>query len=280
VPDTPPTLLRLQLGKELRKRREQAGFSRQDAARRLRCSPSKITRMEIGTGPPTLAETEVLLRYYGVPEGPTTDEILDIAERARQRDPLEVPDWLRAFVGREAEATAIRMFEIELVPGLLQTEPYIRAIATAANPGGDPGEVERLVEIRSERQKRLFGNEPPRLWAVIHEAAIRCMVGGPDVMRGQVRRLLELADVPQISIQILPFSVGAHPAMSSPFIILDLPDPPDSRMVYLETLWRSDYVNRARQVDAYSDVFDRLCAFALDEQGTVAMLERVVGDLR
>jgi hypothetical protein len=163
------------------------------------------------------------------------------------------------------------------VPGLFQTEPYIRAVTRAADPTRDPAEVDRLVAIRQERQARLFGDGPPQLWAVINEAVIRRVVGGPDVMREQLARLLELADLPTVSLQVLPFSAGAHAAMGSMFTILRLPEP-GTQVVYLEDLWSAEYVDREPQVAAYNQVFDRLCTSALDAAETKTLIERAMGE--
>jgi hypothetical protein len=188
-----------------------------------------------------------------------------------------VPEWVRAFVGLEAEAAEIKKFEVELVPGLFQTEAYTRAVTRAADPTRNPAEVDRLVAIRQERQARLFGDGPPQLWVVLNEAVIRRAVGGPEVMSEQLGRLRELADLPTVSLQVLPFNAGAHAAMGSSFSILRLPDP-GGQVVYLEDLWSAEYVDREPQVAAYNQVFDRLRTTALDAAETMSLIERAMGE--
>jgi transcriptional regulator with XRE-family HTH domain len=274
-----PTARRLQLGRELRRLREEAGITRDRVAAELDGDLSKVSRIETGKQGLSVAEVRLLLGMYGVAKE-EAERIVEIAREARKRSPLRVPDYVKTFVGFEAEADEIRKFEVELVPGLLQTQDYTRAVTRAVDPAGDPAEVERLVALRAERQKRLLGPHPPQLWAVMTEAVVRHVVGGRAVMREQLERLVELAQLPNVSMQIVPFSAGAHAAMGNSFSILRLPEPPGARVVYLEDLWSADYIDKGPQLDAYSRVFDLLCASALDAKGTIDMIEEVIGDLR
>ncbi|WP_219414048.1 helix-turn-helix domain-containing protein [Pseudonocardia nigra] len=274
-----PTVRRLQLGRELRRLRERAGIPREAAANELECDVSKISKLETGKQTLQAAEVRALLTLYGADEG-EAEQILAIAREARKRSSHRVPEWVRAYVGLEAEATEIKYFHVELVPGLLQTEAYTRAVTRAADPTRNPAEVERLVAARGERQARLLGGNPPQLWVVINEAVMRRVVGGQSVMIEQLERLLELAQLPTVSLQVLPFTAGAHAAMGSSFTILRLAEPPDAQVVYLEDLWSADYLDRDPQVTAYTQVFDRLCASACDEAGTVTMIEEAMGELR
>jgi transcriptional regulator with XRE-family HTH domain len=276
-----PTISRVQLGYELRRARERAGVTRERAADRLECHHSKISKIEIGRSAPSIPEVMVLLTLYGIPEGEETDRILQIAREARKRSARRVPDWVRAFVGFEAEAVEIKKFEIELVPGLLQTEAYIRALSSAGDPTRDPQEVERLVAIRRERQTRLTGDNPPQLEVVMSEAVIRRVAGfGPPVALEQLEHLRAMGDLPTVNLQILPFSAGPHASMGTSFSILRVPEPPDTQVVYLEDLWSADYVDRGPQIAAYVQVFDRLCVSAFDAEGTADMIEEAMGELR
>jgi transcriptional regulator with XRE-family HTH domain len=270
-----PDARRHQLGRELTALRERAGASRQQAADALVCSPGKISKVEHGKLGLSGLEVQTLLRLYGVPEG--SDDwarILAIAEEARRRSAHRVPEWVREYIGLEASASDIQTFEIELVPGLLQTEDYTRAIAQATTA---PRDADRLVSIRRSRQARLFSDNPPALTVVMHEAALRVLVGGPAVMRGQLHRLLEAAELPHVSLHVLPFAAGAHPSMTGGFSIVELPD--GDRVVYLETLWRADYVRRAAHVSAYVQVLDTLKAAALDTASTAKVIKEVIGEL-
>jgi transcriptional regulator with XRE-family HTH domain len=275
-----PTVARLRLGRELRRARESAQLSREDVANFLERDISTVSKMEIGKMTASHAEVMALLGFLGVTDQADTERILGIAREARKRSRDRVPEWARTFVGLEAEAVEIRSFVIDLVPGLLQTEEYTRAIASAVDPTPDPAEVERLVKIRRERQARLTGDNPLRLRAVLDEAAIRRVVGGADVMRGQLRRLLELGNLSNVSLQVLPFGAGAHPAMGTAFHVVRLPEPDSSTHVYLEDLWSAEYLDREAQVNAYARVFDRLSGAALDPASAASVIEEATGDLQ
>jgi transcriptional regulator with XRE-family HTH domain len=277
-----PTVRRLQLGRELKRLREEAGLLRDAAADDLGRDASTISKIENGKMTISLGDVKSLLTLYGIPLG--SDDavrILDVAREARKRSTHRVPDWVRAFVGLEAEAVEMKQFEVALVPGLLQTESYIRAMTQAGDPTRDPAEVERLVAIRRERQARLTGDNPPRLWVVMGEAVIRRLVGfGGPVMLEQLEHLLAMAELPTVSVRIIPFTARPHPSMGTSFEILRLPEPPGTEVVYLEDLWSADYVDRDSQVTAYVQVFDRLCDVALDAPSTAEMLKEAVGELR
>jgi transcriptional regulator with XRE-family HTH domain len=274
-----PTVRRLQLGRELRRLRERAGVARDAAAAELECDVSKISKLETGKQTLQAAEVRALLQLYGA-AADESEQVLAVAREARRREPHRVPEWVRAYVGLEAEAVEINTWDVELVPGLFQTEEYIRAVTRAADPTREPAEVERFLAIRLERQTRLFGDGLPQLWAVMNEAVIWRIVGGPTVMREQLARLRELADMPTVSLQVLPFSAGAHAAMGSSFHILRLPEPPGTQVVYLEDLWGAEYIDREAQVAAYTQVFDRLCASAHDAAETMSLIEKAMGEFR
>jgi transcriptional regulator with XRE-family HTH domain len=274
-----PTAQRLQLGRELVVLRERAGVSRADAAQALMCSQSKISKLEHGKAALSALELQTLLRLYDVPEGSEqADQLMAIADSARKRSTLAVPDWVRAYVGLEATAAEIQTFEIDLVPGLLQTEAYTRAVAMAASASRNPREVERLVSIRRERQTRLTSDNPPQLHVILHEAALRIVVGGPAVMREQLEWLLALAELPGVTLRVLPFSAGAYASMGAGFSIVRLPG--GERVVYLEKLWLADYVDKAAQVAAYTALWDSLMASALDITSTTEIIRDAIGDLR
>ncbi|MGH3588212.1 MAG: helix-turn-helix domain-containing protein, partial [Pseudonocardia sp.] len=267
-----PDARRHQLGRELTSLRERAGGTRQQAADALVCTPGKISKVEHGKLGLSGLEVQTLLRLYGVPEdGDDWTRILTIAAEARRRSTHRVPEWVREYIGLEANASRIQTFEVELVPGLLQTEEYTRAIAQATTAAR---EADRLVSIRRSRQARLFGDDPPHLSVVMHEAALRVLVGGPDVMRAQLGRLLEVAELPHVSLRVLPFAAGAHPSMTGGFSIVELPD--RDRVVYLETLWRADYVRRVAHVSAYQQVFDTLSTTAIDATDSTKVIKNAM----
>lgn len=269
---------RIQLGRELRDWRERRGIDGAAAAGALMCSPSKLSRIESGHATVSPLELETLLALYRVPEGDPTERIREIAAEARERPKrYRVAPWVRAYIGMEAEAAEILYYQVELIPGLLQTETYTRAVAAAYAPSWQPAEVERLVRVRQQRQDRLTGDDPPALTAVIHEASVRTQVGGPAVLAEQLAHLLRMSELPNVTLRLVPFTVGAHAAMGSPFTILRLAAD-STPVVYLEDLWNADYVNRPEQVAAYTDALNRLQEVALNERATVAMIKEIMGD--
>lgn len=271
-----PATARIQLGRELATLRKRAGVLREEAVQALMCSLSKLSKIENGQLAPNELEVHTLLQLYGVPDdSDQAKQLKVIGAEARRRTPYRVPEFFRAFVGLEATAACIQTFEIDLVPGLCQTEAYTRALGRAASPG--PG-AEHLVASRRDRQARLASDNPPRLIAVLHETALHMNVGGPDVMREQLDRLLELASLPNISLQVLPFSVGAYTAMGAPLTILQLPE--GDRIVYLQTLWMSNYIRRPVQVTAYSHVFENLCTSACDTESTLDLIKEIKDGIR
>jgi transcriptional regulator with XRE-family HTH domain len=275
-----PTVRRLQLGRELRRYREGANVTREAAAARMSRDYTWLSRAEGGKLPPSVAEVEMLLNFYCIAsDSEECQRILEIAREARKRSTLRVPEAMRAYIGLEAEAVEIRQFGIDLVPGLLQTEEYTRAVATAIDPAREPAGVEQLVKLRRERQARLTGDDPLQLWVVMDEAAIRRIVGGPDVMRGQLDRLLTLGKLSNVSIRIVPTEAGAHAAMGAPFSLLRLEEP-GGQVVYLESLWSAEYLDRDAQVQMYRDAFDRLNDAALDRKSTVGVIKKWQGELQ
>jgi transcriptional regulator with XRE-family HTH domain len=274
-----PTVQRLRLGRELRQARDRAGLSRDDVANYLERTGSTVSKIEMGKMTLPIAEVKGLLSFLGVDDQAETDRILAIAREARKRTAQRVPEWLRAYLGFESEAVRIRDFQIDLVPSLFQTEGYIRAIAAAHPLTSSSTDADNIVTIRRERQARLFGEDPPQLHAVVYEAALHGLVGNEKVMNEQLTRVLELAELPHVSVQVLPYRAGAHASMGRTFTILRLPEPLGSEVVYTEDLWSADYAQKPEQVSAYSVVFDRITGMALDEQGTRALIEGVIREL-
>ena len=274
-----PTVHRLRLGRELRRARDRAGLSRDDVAGFLERTGPTVSKIETGKMTLPIAEVKGLLNFLGVSDEAETDRILAIAREARKRSAQRVPEWLREYVGLEAEAVEIRDFQIDLVPSLFHTEGYIRAIAAAFEPASSSSDADTIVAIRRERQARLAGQDPPQLHAVVHEAALRVLVGDEKVMREQLTRMLELAELPHVTLQVLANRAGAHASMGRAFTILRLPEPLGGEVAYTEDLWSANYAQKPDQVSAYSRVFGRITGMALDEQGTRAAIEGVVREL-
>lgn len=273
-----PIVSKIQLSLELRRLREQSGVSRERIAEVLDSDLSRVSRLENAKSALRAPELNALLDLLGVSKDARA-ELEKLARAARGRSTYRVPDWAQKFAGIEQASSELRTYETELVPGLLQTEPYIRAVTLAANPTRAKAEVDRLVAGRLDRQRRLTGDDPPQYWAVINEAVIRRKVGARDVMDEQLQRLLELAEIPTISLHVLPYSAGAHAAMGYSFVLLQLPPPIDTRIVYLEDLLSADYLDQPEQIRAYNLAFERLLGSALGPRQTLELIDEVRRDL-
>jgi transcriptional regulator with XRE-family HTH domain len=257
-----PTVLRIVLGKRLRTLREQAGVSFEDAARAIEVTSLTVRRIEkaeVGLRIPYVRE---LLVTYGVP-AQEIDDFLELAREANQpgwwykyRDVL--PEWFKAYVSLESEATVIRLYEPHYVPGLLQTHDYAAALLRVGFPNESKEDIDRRVSLRLKRQDLLAKSDAPAVWAILDETVLRRPVGGTEVMRAQIDRMLESLEQPKVRIQIMPLAVGAHPGAFGPFHhfrfgFSELPD-----VVYSENLTGSVYVDRPEDVVSYLEVLDRM----------------------
>jgi transcriptional regulator with XRE-family HTH domain len=272
-----PTLRARRLALELTRRREATGMSREEVARQLEWSSSTLFRIETGRTKPQPRSVRELLDLYGI-TGDEREGLIQLARDARQpgwwqsfRDVL--PNPYEVFIGLEAGAASIRNFEPLMIPGLLQTPDYARAMVRGGPQELDPEEIERRVEVRTARQERLNDADRPRLWVVIDEAAIRRTVGGPTVMRGQLLHLVEAAKQGKTTIQVVPFSAGAHSGTTGPFVVLSFPEPTDPDVVYLETIPEGLYLDEPADVGRFMLAFDRLLAAALHPDESIALIQ-------
>ena len=277
-PGPSPTLRARRLAIELTRRREAAGLTREEAARRLEWSTSTIFRIETGRSHPQPRSVRDLLGLYGVTDA-EREGLIQLAREARQpgwwhsfRDVLANP--YEVYIGLETGATSIRNFEPVVIPGLLQTADYARAMFRGGARELDREEIERRVEVRLSRQQVLTGEDRPRLWVVIDEAVIRRIVGGPATMRLQLQHLIEAAEQGKTTLQVVPFSAGAHAGTTGPFVILGLPEPTEPDLVYVETLAGDIYLEERVDVDRYTLAFERLLAAALHPDDSVALVQR------
>lgn len=279
-----PTIRRRRLGLELRRLRERAGYSVEEMAEHLECSQSKVRRIEIGRVPVRQRDLRDLLDYYGVAEQ-DREPLLALARESKKKGWWHtygdaVPDWFQTYVGLEAEASDLRNYKAELVPGLLQIEPYARAIHEAVLADDTDEEIARLVDVRMARQGLLTREEnPPRLWAILNEAVLWRLVGGRGVMREQLHHLTEMAKPANVTIQVLPFDAGAHASMVGSFMILGFPDQHDPDVVFVEHHTGSLYLERAIEVDRYTLDFDHVRATALSPKDSLALIASVDKEL-
>jgi transcriptional regulator with XRE-family HTH domain len=271
-----PTVRRRELGALLRSLRTEAGLTVEQAADRLLCSPSKVSRLETGHRGASRRDIRDLCELYGV-EDPLRRTQLETLAREGKQQVWWQTDWsYGTYVGLEAASSKISDFESDVIPGLLQTEEYARAIMGAAVPSLPPEEIEKHVSVRRARQEILHSAEPPQFYAVIDEAVFHRRAATKPVMRAQVQRLLEVAGLPHVCCQLLPFTVGQHPAVESTFIILDYDDDLLSSTVYVETLVGNLYLDRESDVRAYRRVFERLCDMSLSPVESLTYFERIL----
>jgi len=259
-----PTVLRILLGAQLRRLREGQRITLEDAGKRIRASHSKISRLETGRVGFKDRDITDLLTLYGVTDEEEREALRALARRANApgwwHDYSDVlPHWFEAYVGLEEVAIQIRAYEVQFVPGLLQTEDYARAVTLLGHDGEPPRDIERRVRLRMARQSVLDREEPPNLWAVIDEAVLRRPAGSPAIMHGQLKHLADLAQRPNVTIQIIPFQAGGHAAAGGPFSILRFAEPDLPDVVYLEQLTSALYLDKPDTVDSYLRVMERIC---------------------
>jgi hypothetical protein len=267
-----PTVLKILLGAQLRRLRETAGVTRDDAGYHIRASGSKISRLELGRVSFKERDVSDLLDLYHV-AGEQKDQLV------QQKYREVVPDWFQVYVGLEEAATLIRVYEVQFVPGLLQTEEYARAVVMQGSPGLSPDEVDNRVNVRLGRQ-RLFAKEnAPRLWAIVDEAALRRPMGGRDVLAGQIKRLMEAVGEPNITLQVMPFKYGGHGAEGGAFTIMRFPEADLPDMVYMEYLTGAHYIDKPDEVEVYAAVMERLSVAGTSPEKTRDILADILKEL-
>jgi transcriptional regulator with XRE-family HTH domain len=275
-----PTVRRRRLALELRRLREAARLTCEEVAEHLECSTSKVSRIETGRVSVSPRDVRDMLDLYGV-SAQQGASLVQLARDSRQKGWWHaysdtIQPQFATYIGLESAASEIRIYEVTLIPGLLQTEEYARTVIAAGTVGGDHEGTERNVALLMARQPLLTGDDPPRLWAVLDEAALRRTVGGAGLMRLQLDHLLDLARLPNVAIQVIPFGAGAHPAMGRPFVSLAFPERADPDVVYLEDLTSALYVEDVDEVDRYNMFFNHLRATALSFEDSAARIMSVI----
>ncbi|MBT2398601.1 helix-turn-helix transcriptional regulator [Streptomyces sp. ISL-100] len=266
-----PTVRRRRLGQELRRLRELKGMTAEEVAERLLVSQSKISRLENGRRSISQRDVRDLCGVYDVEDHRIVDSLMQMAKDSRQQG------WWHAFgdipysvyIGLETDAASLRVYDPQIVPGLLQTPQYAEALITGALPETAATDVEKRVNVRLRRQERILTAEQPlRLWAVIDEASLRRVVGDKQLMREQLEHLVEQSQLPHVTVQILPFDMGAHPGISGHYAILEFPDAADSSVVYIEGVTSDLYLEKANDVQKYSVMYEHLRAQALNVEAS------------
>ncbi|MFF6885549.1 helix-turn-helix domain-containing protein [Streptomyces sp. NPDC012421] len=254
---------RILLGSQLRRLRESRGITREAAGYSIRASESKISRMELGRVSFKARDIEDLLTLYGVTEESERGALLGLAREANLAGWWHsfgdvLPGWFQTYIGLEAAASLLRVYEVQFVHGLLQTEEYAHAVVVRGMPGASRAEIDRRVALRLERQKVLVSERAPHFHVVLDEAALRRPYGDRAVMRGQIKHLIEVSEHPGVTLQVMPFSFGGHAGESGSFTMLSFPESDLSDVVYLEQLTGALYLDKREEVSQYGAVMEKL----------------------
>jgi P2-related tail formation protein len=273
-----PTARRRRLSIELKKLRESSALTCAQVGESLDWSGSKVNRMETGTGRIQPSDIDALCRFYA-----TTDELREflksLARQANTRGWWQVhgagvPEWFNIYIGLEQDASTFRQYQCELIPGLMQIEPYIRELhTTSARMSAE--DIDRAVQVRAERQVMLSQAGAPDAWFIVNEAALRHAIGDRALMRGQLERVLESAELPTVTLQVLPFDSGTYPATGS-FTMLGFPAPEDPDLVYRDGITDAIYLEGEHHVREYTRAFDSLRAAALSPQRSIQLIKTVL----
>lgn len=276
-----PTVLRILLGSQLRRLREAAGITPDEAGYEIRASRSKISRVEHGRVSFKERDVADLLTLYGVTDERERGHMLTLAQHANSRgwwaryDDI-MPDWFSTYVGLEQATSLIRTYELQFIPGLFQTEEYARAVTVLGHRAAPSDEIERRVSLRLKRQELLTLSDPPRVWAVVDESALRRPLGGRDAMRAQLRHLIELGELPHVTLQVMPFDRGGHSAAGGSFSILRFAEPDLPDIVYIEQLTGALYLDKRDEVDHYREVMNSLSAEAETPADSQRELKKII----
>ena len=262
-----PTVRRRRLGQELRRLRELKGMTAEEVAERLLVSQSKISRLENGRRSISQRDVRDLCGVYEVEDHRIVESLMQMAKDSRQQG------WWHSFgdipysvyIGLETDAASLRVYDPQVVPGLLQTRQYAEALIAGALPETAAADVEKRVQVRLRRQERITAPESPlRLWTVMDESALRRVVGNRSLMRDQLEHLVEQSQLPHVTVQVIPFEMGAHPGLNGQYAILEFPDAADSSVVYIEGVTSDLYLEKANDVQKYSVMYEHLRAQALN----------------
>ncbi|MGX1671485.1 helix-turn-helix domain-containing protein [Streptomyces sp. NPDC055400] len=276
-----PTVRRRRLGQELRRLRELKGMTAEEVAERLLVSQSKISRLENGRRSISQRDVRDLCGVYEVEDHRIVDSLMQMAKDSRQQG------WWHSFgdipysvyIGLETDAASLRVYDPQVVPGLLQTRAYAETLITGALPETTPTDIDKRVQVRVRRQERIVAPDNPlRLWTVLDESALRRVVGSRAVMREQLEHLVEQSQLPHVTVQVIPFDMGAHPGLNGQYAILEFPDAADSSVVYIEGVTSDLYLEKANDVQKYSVMYEHLRAQALNVEQSRQFIAKIAQD--
>ncbi|WP_345462347.1 helix-turn-helix transcriptional regulator [Actinoallomurus oryzae] len=279
-----PTVRRRIVGAQLRRLRESCGLDRRRAADCIGVGESRLSRVETGRAGLDEDDVKRLLELYGIDRQEERDALLALVQEANRPGWLQafsgaMPAWFRPYVDLEEAAQVIRTYEVQFVPGLLQTEDYARAVISQGRSMLSAEEVDRRVELRLRRQRILTASNPTRLWAVIDEAALWRPIGGPEVTRAQLRALLDAARLQHITVQVMPFHVGGHAGEAGAFSILRFPEPELHDIAYVEQLTGAMYLERDDDMDSYGATMERLCVQSASPQESMDLISKIIREI-
>lgn len=279
-----PTVRRRRLGSELRRLREDHSIKLEEVAERLGVAASTLSRIETGKAPTKSVYLTAMLEMYGVTDPAQRQVLVDMAREGHRKGWWSVyddvlPTGFGIYVGLEAEAAGLRAFEGDAVQGLFQTPDYARAILREVRVRDTDEQVERLVDLRMKRQEVLDRNPPLDVWMILDEAVVRRTIGGPEVMRDQLARLVEESKKPNVTLQVLPFETGSHAGLRGPFSILEFPERADADVAYVESVAGIIYLEKEREVRTCAEAFDRLRAAALSPGQSSDLIFEAAKDL-
>ena len=272
------------LAAELRRLRKDAGLTREDVAGRTGVNEATLYRIETAKARPQSRTLMALLDIYAVPEDARV-ELAALAKQSAEQNwlqsfPNELPEPYPTYISFEGEARSLLNYESLFIPGLLQTEDYARAALSRGLPNATNQEIQRLVEARMSRQAVLTREPPLRLWAIVDESAFHRLVSGPDVMKAQLEHLATAAELPHVTLQTVPYDVGAHPGMAGAFVILQFDDHGAPDVVYVESGSGDLFMESEPDVARYTTIFEHLRALALPPEASVSLIMSVARDLK
>ncbi|MEN2420433.1 helix-turn-helix transcriptional regulator [Streptomyces rimosus] len=280
------TVLGRRLGGQLLQLRDAAGKTQQEAAQVLSATATKVVKMERGWVPVREPDIRALCTFYGQDDPGAVDALLNLAQLDRER--RKAKGWwqhapnagaLAEYIALEDVASRVRSWQLSLIPGLCQTREYARALEVSYGAWEDPDEIEQVVEVRLRRQARLGGEQPLQMYAVIWEAALRQLVGGPMVMRKQLEQLIDVAGMPNVRLQILPYRAGGHPCISGPFNIVSFAENEAVDVVHVDGIASTVWVEHAADSATYSAYFDRTARLSLAPRDSVTLIDNIRKEL-
>lgn len=277
-----PTVRLRRLAAELRRLRRAADMSREEVSTQTGINNATLYRIETARARPQMRTLVTLLNLYGV-DAEQRDYLTILCRDAAKQGWLrpyhsDLPEEYTAYISFEAEAAGVRNYESLFIPGLLQTEEYARAVIRGGLPMASQQEIEDRVQARIERQQVLTKDNPLKLWAIVDEAALRRLVGGKEVMRAQLQRLMDAVAEPHITLQIIPFSSGAHAGMPGAFVLMDFNDPMDTDLIYIDSMAGDLFLESDADISRYTSIFDNLRAVALSPDGSATIIAELANE--